>query len=164
MPIRARRPVSVFVRDDTVSIRQFVLAVAVPGFPPVFTVSFADVWGGLGCVTPPGRAGCNTNSPWRAVPGPRASWPRRAPRHREHRAATMNTDRRSRARNVGFRMLTVNVAVFILSGTRDNCWHALRWGIGFLVSGRRGLQEALGAVGQFPDHVCGWHYLCHQPC
>jgi hypothetical protein len=30
MPIRARRSVSVFMRDDTVSIRQLVLARAVP--------------------------------------------------------------------------------------------------------------------------------------
>jgi hypothetical protein len=29
-------------------------------------------------------------------------------------------------------------------------------------SGQRGAQEALGAFGQFPDYVCGWHYLCHQ--
>jgi hypothetical protein len=62
--------VSVFVRDDTVSIRQPVLAMALPGFPPVFTVSLADVRGGLGCGTPPGQAGCNTSSPWRAVPWP----------------------------------------------------------------------------------------------
>jgi hypothetical protein len=33
MPIRARRPVPVFVRDETVSIRQLVLARVVPGFP-----------------------------------------------------------------------------------------------------------------------------------
>ena len=32
-PLRVRRPVSVFARDDTVSIRQLVLARVVPGFP-----------------------------------------------------------------------------------------------------------------------------------
>jgi hypothetical protein len=40
----------------------------------------------------------------------------------------------------------------------------LRRGLGFLVSGQRGPQEALGALGQFPDHVGGGHYLCHRPC
>ena len=63
MPIPVRRPMPVFVRDDTVSIRQLVLARATPGFPPVFTVSFADVRGDLDCGTPPGRAGCNTSFP-----------------------------------------------------------------------------------------------------
>ncbi len=36
----------------------------------VFTLSFADVPGGPGCGTAPCRAGCNTSSPWRTVPGP----------------------------------------------------------------------------------------------
>ncbi len=49
MPIRVRRRVSVFVRGDIVSIRQLMLAWEVPGFLPVFTMSFTGVRGGLGC-------------------------------------------------------------------------------------------------------------------
>jgi hypothetical protein len=75
MPIRARRPVSVFVRDDTVSIRQLMLAEAVPGFPPVFTVSFADVRDGPGLrdAAGPGRLQHELLLA-RGAP-PRASWP-----------------------------------------------------------------------------------------
>jgi hypothetical protein len=68
---------SVFVRYDTVSIRHLVLAMALPKFPPVFTVSFPGVRAGLGCKTPPGQAGCNTNSPSARYPC-WASWPSRS--------------------------------------------------------------------------------------
>ena len=50
MPVRPGRPVPVFVCDDTVSIRQLVLAVAVPGFPLVFSVPLLTVQGGPGAL------------------------------------------------------------------------------------------------------------------
>jgi hypothetical protein len=68
MPIGVRWPVSVLMLDDTLSIRR---RGAGPGrcrdTRLVITVSLAGELSGLGCEPAPGRAGCNTSSPWRAV-------------------------------------------------------------------------------------------------
>ena len=44
----------------------------------------------------------------------------------------------------------------------SHCRPALGEGRGFVVSGQRGPQETLGALGQFPDYVCGGHDLCYR--
>ena len=73
MPIRVRRPVSVFVRDDTLSIRVEVPAVAVPDALLVITVSRAD---GSGTLCPPAPAEHPDASPGTAISAARPRhWP-----------------------------------------------------------------------------------------